>query len=87
VKNTNQQNTQAYCNAKVSRWLNQVNRTFNSKTQAAIFNKATAQMAHDLNTIPLYQKPTYLIYKSRFKGVKENPTNETFMWNIGHVAG
>jgi len=87
VKNTNQQNTQAYCNAKVSRWLNQVNRTFNSKTQAAIFNKATAQMAHDLNTIPLYQKPTYLIYKSRFKGVKENPTSETFMWNIGHVAG
>jgi ABC-type transport system substrate-binding protein len=44
-------------------------------------------MAKDLNTIPLYQKPTYLIYKSRFKGVKENPTSETFVWNIGHVAG
>ena len=85
--NTNQQNDQGYCNAKVTRWLNQVNRTFNPKAQAGIFNKATAQMAHDLNTIPLYQKPTYLIYKSRFKGVKENPTSETFMWNIGHVAG
>lgn len=85
--NTNQQNTQGYCNAKVTRWLNQVNRTFDAKKQAAILNKANAQMAKDLITIPLYQKPTYLIYKSHFKGLVENPTSETFMWNIGRVAG
>jgi ABC-type transport system substrate-binding protein len=87
AKNTNQQNDQGYCNQKVTRLLNQVNRTFNPKKQAALLNLANAQMAKDLNTIPLYQKPTYLIYKSRFKGVVENPTSETFMWNIGHVAG
>jgi peptide/nickel transport system substrate-binding protein len=82
-----QQNDQGYCNKKVTKLLKKVNTTFDAKTQARIFNQATAQMAHDLNTIPLYQKPTYLIYRSRFKGVKENPTSETFMWNIGRVAG
>jgi len=87
VKNLNQQNDQGYCNAKVTRLLNQVNRTFDAKVQAGIFNQATAQIAKDLVTIPLYQKPTYLIYRSRFKGMKENPTSETFMWNIGRVSG
>jgi peptide/nickel transport system substrate-binding protein len=59
----------------------------NPKAQANLFNQATKIMSHDLNTIPLYQKPTYLIYRSRFKGLKENPTSETFMWNIGRVRG
>jgi peptide/nickel transport system substrate-binding protein len=85
--NKNQQNDQGYCNQKVTRLLDQVNRTFDPKVQAGIFNKATAQIAKDLVTIPLYQKPTYLIYKSRFKNVKENPTSETFVWNIGRVTG
>ena len=85
--NKNQQNDQGYCNAKVTRLLDKVNKTFDSKKQAALFNQATAQMAKDLITIPLYQKPTYLIYKSKFTGLKENPTSETFMWNIGHVRG
>ena len=82
-----QQNDQGYCNPKVTALLKKVNATFDPKAQAKIFNQATALMAKDLNTIPLYQKPTYLIYRSRFKGLKENPTQETFMWNIGRVAG
>jgi len=82
-----QQNTQGYCNAKVTRLLKAVNVTLDAKRQAKLYNLAAAQMAKDLNTIPLYQKPTYLIYRSRFKGMKENPTQETFMWNIGRVAG
>jgi peptide/nickel transport system substrate-binding protein len=82
-----QQNTQGYCNAKVTRLLKKVNVTLDSAKQAKLYNQAAKVMAHDLNTIPLYQKPTYLIYRSRFKGLKENPTQETFVWNIGRVAG
>jgi peptide/nickel transport system substrate-binding protein len=82
-----QQNTQGYCNAKVTRLLKRVNVTLDSAKQAKLYNQAAKVMAHDLNTIPLYQKPTYLIYRSRFKGLKENPTQETFVWNIGRVAG
>jgi peptide/nickel transport system substrate-binding protein len=81
-----QQNYSGYCNAQVTRLLKQVNLTFNPKQQAALFNRATAQVAKDLITIPLYQKPTYLIYKSHFKGLKENATYETFEWNIGRVS-
>lgn len=87
VKNTAQQNTQGYCNTRVTRDLAKVNNTFDTKTQARIFNDATSQMAQDVITIPLYQKPTYLIYKSRFRGLVENPTTETFEWNIGRVKG
>ena len=81
-----QQNYSGYCNAKVTRLLKLVNITLSPKRQAALFNRATAQMAKDMLLIPLYQKPTYLIYKSHFKGLKENATFETFEWNIGRVA-
>jgi ABC-type transport system substrate-binding protein len=60
--------------------------TFNTARQAALVNKANTQLANDVVVIPLYQKPTYLIYKNTFKGLVENPTNETFVWNIGHVS-
>jgi peptide/nickel transport system substrate-binding protein len=86
ASNYAQQNYSGYCNAQVTRLLKQVNLTFNAKRQAAFFNRATAQMAKDMLTIPLYQKPTYLIYKSHFKGLKENATFETFEWNIGRVS-
>jgi peptide/nickel transport system substrate-binding protein len=82
-----QQNTQGYCNQTVTKLMKKVNVTLAAGPQAKLYNKAAAIMAKDLNTIPLYQKPTYLIYRSRFKGMKENPTSETFMWNIGRVSG
>ena len=70
----------------MTRLLKAVNVTLSPKRQAALFNQATAQMAKDMLTIPLYQKPTYLIYKSHFKRLKENATFETFEWNIGRVS-
>jgi peptide/nickel transport system substrate-binding protein len=81
--NEAQQDYQGYCNRKVDRLLKQANRIFDTKQQAKVTNQAFALMAKDLPTIPLFQKPTYLIYKSKIKGVKENPTNEGPVWNIG----
>jgi ABC-type transport system substrate-binding protein len=66
--------------------LKKANVTFNTAKQAALVNKANAQLSADVVVIPLYQKPTYLIYKNKFKGLVENPTNETFVWNIGRVS-
>src|SRR6266508_152501 len=80
-----QQNYQGYCNQTVTKLLKRVNLTFNSDLQAKLFNQAQAIMAKDMVVIPLYQKPSYLIYKSKFKGFVENPTSETFVWNIGRV--
>lgn len=84
--NEAQQNYQGYCNQLVTRSLKQANVTFNTAKQAALVNKANAQLAKDMVVIPLYQKPTYLIYKNKFKGLVENPTSETFVWNIGKVT-
>jgi peptide/nickel transport system substrate-binding protein len=84
--NQAQQNYQGYCNKVVDSSLKKANVTFNSAKQAALVNKANAQLAKDVVVIPLYQKPTYLIYKNKFKGLVENPTNETFVWNIGRVS-
>jgi len=84
--NEAQQNYQGYCNQTVTRLLKRVNVTFNSNLQAKLFNQANTILAKDMVVIPLYQKPTYLIYKNKFKGLVENPTNETFVWNIGKVT-
>jgi peptide/nickel transport system substrate-binding protein len=81
--NEAQQNNQGYCNRTVDRLLKQANRIFDPKQQAKVTNQAFAQVAKDVMTIPLFQKPTYLIYKSKFKGLKENPTNEGPVWNLG----
>jgi len=33
-------------------------------------------------TVPLFQKPTYLVYRTVLKGLVENPTSEGPVWNI-----
>ena len=81
--NEAQQNSTNYCNRRVDRLLKQANPIFEQKAQFKKLNQAFGIMAKDLPTIPLFQKPTYLIYKSKFKGLKENPGTEGPVWNIG----
>jgi peptide/nickel transport system substrate-binding protein len=82
AKNQNQQNRQGYCSAKVTSLLNQVNASFSEAKQKALTNQALAIMANDMVIIPLFQKPTYLIHKRTFGGLKENPTSAGPTWNI-----
>jgi ABC-type transport system substrate-binding protein len=82
AKNVNQQNRQGYCSAKVTKLLNQVNSSFSEAKQASLTNQALAQMAKDVILIPLFQKPTYLVQKRSFGGLKENPTSAGPTWNI-----
>jgi peptide/nickel transport system substrate-binding protein len=81
--NEAQQNNQGFCIRKADTLLKQANRIFDTKQQAKVTNQAFALLAKQVVTIPLFQKPTYLIYKSKFKGLKENPTSEGPVWNIG----
>jgi peptide/nickel transport system substrate-binding protein len=80
--NQAQQNRQGYCNRKVDSLLRQVNASFSETRQKALTNQALAIMAKDIVIIPLFQKPTYLIYKRSFGGLKENPTSAGPTWNI-----
>ena len=38
-------------------------------------------MATDVPVIPLYQKPTYLVYKTKLRGLVDNPTLQGPTWN------
>jgi peptide/nickel transport system substrate-binding protein len=75
------QNYMEYCNRKVSRLLEASDVQLNVKKRFALFNQADALMANDIPTIPLYQKPTYLVYKAGIKGMKDNATNQSPTWN------
>jgi len=75
------QNYMEYCNKKVSRLLEASDVQLNPKKRFALFNQADALMANDIPTIPLYQKPTYFVYKAGIKGMKDNATNQGPTWN------
>jgi len=75
------QNYMEYCNKKVSRLLEASDVQLNVKKRFALFNQADALMANDIPTIPLYQKPTYFVYKAGIKGMKDNATNQGPTWN------
>jgi peptide/nickel transport system substrate-binding protein len=38
-------------------------------------------LANDVPTIPLYQKPTYFVFKTSLKGLVDNPTLQGPTWN------
>jgi len=75
------QNFTGYCNQKVSQLLEQSDTTIKPKVRASLFNQADALMANDLPTIPLYQKPTFLVYSSNVKGMQDNSTLQGPTWN------
>ena len=53
----------------------------NDEKRFALFNQADAMMANDIPTIPLYQKPTYLVFKAGIKGMEDNATLQGPSWN------
>jgi ABC-type transport system substrate-binding protein len=50
--------------------------------RAKLFQQADALMAKDVPSIPLYSRPNPLIYKSSILGMKNNPSNVGFTWNV-----
>jgi peptide/nickel transport system substrate-binding protein len=44
------------------------------KKRAALVNTADRIMALNVPTLPLYQKPTYLVYKTKVHNIRDNPT-------------
>ena len=71
-----------WCSNKYTNLMKQGSQTLDDKERAAIFNKADQLLAAGLPTYPLFQKPTYLVSKTRVKGLKDNATQAGFTWNI-----
>jgi peptide/nickel transport system substrate-binding protein len=71
-----------YCNGTVSRELLQTKSILNPRKRAALFNKIDAQVANDVPVLPLYQEPTYLVYKSSIHGMIDDPNDQGPTWNV-----
>ena len=44
-------------------------------------NRADAEQAKVISTIPLYMKPTFFFYKKTLHGIIDNPTLQGPTWN------
>jgi peptide/nickel transport system substrate-binding protein len=77
-------NWKGYKNAKVTSLFRRSDATLNVKQRMALVNKAETLLAQDLPTIPLYQKPTYFVYRTKIKGIVDNPTIAGPTWNAEH---
>jgi peptide/nickel transport system substrate-binding protein len=77
-------NWKGYRNATVTSLFRRSDATLNVKERMALVNKAETLLAQDLPTIPLYQKPTYFVYRTKVKGIVDNPTIAGPTWNAEH---
>jgi peptide/nickel transport system substrate-binding protein len=63
-----------YCNRTVTRLLSKADQELNQKKRLALVNRVGAMLGTDVAMIPLFQRPTYLVYKTNVKGMLDNPT-------------
>jgi peptide/nickel transport system substrate-binding protein len=71
-----------YCNRKATRLLEASNSELDPAKRSVLFQQADAMMANDVPSIPLYARPNPLVWKSAVVGMKNNPSNVGFTWNM-----
>jgi peptide/nickel transport system substrate-binding protein len=74
-------NWKGYCNATVTKDLKASDAALDPKRRIKLVNAADAVLATDAISIPLYQKPTYFVYKTRVHNLVDNPTLQGPTWN------
>jgi len=72
----NASNYTEYCNRNVTKWLGQSDRELNDNKRIALIKKVGKVLASDIPMVPLYQRPTYLVYKTSVRGMVDNPTSQ-----------
>jgi peptide/nickel transport system substrate-binding protein len=64
-----------YCNNKVTAFLEKSDLDLEPKARAADVNAADTLIGQDVPSVPLYQKPTFLVTHSYVQGMRDNATN------------
>ena len=77
----NASNYTEYCNRQVTRWLAQSDRELNDAKRLALITRAGKALGNDVPMIPLFQRPTYLVYKTSVGGMVDNPTSQGPSYN------
>jgi peptide/nickel transport system substrate-binding protein len=70
------QNYSEYCNRTVSNLLEKSDRELNPKKRLALINRVGSTLGKDVAMIPLFQRPTYLVYKTSVSGMVDNPSSQ-----------
>jgi peptide/nickel transport system substrate-binding protein len=63
-----------YCNRTATKLLSRADQELNQKRRLGLINRVGAILGNDVAMIPLFQRPTYLVYKTSVKGMLDNPT-------------
>ncbi len=71
-----------FCSNKATGLMNSGSQELTDSKRAAFWNQADKYLAAGVPILPLFQKPTVLVYKDKIKGVVDNPTQAGFVWNI-----
>jgi len=66
----------SYASKKVDDLFTQANGETDETKSAELGNQIDQQLTEDMATIPLYNKPTFIAWRSTFGGIRDNATNE-----------
>lgn len=75
------QNYMNFCDPKVDSLFKKGNAELDPAIREKYYNQADFLIAKDLPTIPLYQKPTFLVYRNNVHGMTDNVTQAGPMWD------
>jgi ABC-type transport system substrate-binding protein len=65
-----------YCNRSATKLLERSTRTTNDAKRLALIKAVGKIVANDIPMIPLFQRPTYLVYKTSVKGMVDNASSQ-----------
>ncbi len=75
-------NPGAYVDDRVNDLLTEATFTLDLDRQAELLNQADALMWETLPNMPVYQLPFFLAWNDKIQNIQDNPTAESFTWNL-----
>lgn len=75
-------NWMGYCSKRVTDLLKAADAELDPAKRVALVNRAGKILGLNVPSLPLYQKPTFLVYKSKLQGLVDNPTLAGPLWNV-----
>lgn len=79
-------NPGAYDDDRVNDLLTEATFTLDLDRQAELLNQADALMWETLPNTPVYQLPFFLAWNDNLQNIQDNPTLESFTWNLEEWA-
>lgn len=76
-------NNTKYCNRKVDRLFEVAATQVDERLRNKALADADLLIAGDVPTLPLYQRPTLLVWNSAISGPQNNPSEWGPLWNVG----